>query len=172
MQERPRKDLFGDCSPKLKWGGQQGLIWHFEPLGFGGKSGSSPSRPQALQSAGLGALAESPGSLELKSQNTSDWEGRDELSALHNGRNEPTDTEKASTPPSSRWGTAGGGYYSGKVDVVICPCGMPPPSPGSLKATTTCNSSHTSRSPAGGTGSRIRRFGQHSRQTQKPPIQI
>lgn len=31
---------------------------------------------------------------------------------------------------------------------------------------------YTSSSPAGGTGSRIRRFGQHARQTLKPPIQI
>lgn len=61
-------------------------------------------------------------------------------SALHIGRIELTGAE-ASTSPSYRWDTAQGVITVGG-SVIICPFGMPPPSSGSPKATTTCNSSH------------------------------
>lgn len=120
---------------------QQGLIWHLEPLGLGGKSGSSPSPPPTLQGAGSGARVVS-GPLKLKSQDSRVTEDKDERSAFHIGRPEHVNAEKASIPivqMKHSWEDCSGR----RVYVIICPCGMPPPSSGSLKATTTCNSSCT-----------------------------
>lgn len=44
------RDTFGSCGPSRE--GQQGLIWHPEPLGLHGKSGSDSSPPQTLQGVG------------------------------------------------------------------------------------------------------------------------
>lgn len=117
---------------------QQGLIWHLEPLGLGGKGGSSPT---PLQGVGSGAQAESSGSLKLKSQDTSVTENRGELSALPIGSIEPMGAQRPLHPHLTDGTQLGGLLW--RVHVIICPCGMPPPSSGSLKATTTCNSSYT-----------------------------
>lgn len=137
---------------------QQGLIWHLEPLGLGGKGGSSPT---PLQGVGSGAQAESSGSLKLKSQDTSVTENRGELSALPIGSIEPMGAE-ASTSPSYRWDTAGGIIMEGPchhLSLWDAPTQLwQPQSHYNVQLLI-----HMSSSPAGETGSRIRRFGQHSR---------
>lgn len=136
QQGRPQKDPGGGCSSSR---GEFGSLSLWVLLG---KVAAAPPHLKHGKLQGQGHR-QSSGPRKLKPQDTSVTEDKDELSALHIGRTEPTNAEKASLSPSYRWDTAGRMVTGGGVYGIICPCGMPPPSSGSLRATTTCNSSYT-----------------------------